>query len=90
MQKRQKRSRHELRCVCTHRPLLGIYGINEQGKGYIHVRVYKGGRVYGEVEHVGGITKLLCRECQRWSIFHHVTQTVDHNTHPPTVGLDQS
>lgn len=57
---------HDLRCFCGRTPLLAIYGLDEQGDLFIHVRVFKGKRLYHESVHVGGIVKLRCRECLRW------------------------
>lgn len=61
-----KRSQHELRCLCSREPLLATYGVDEKGQLYIHVRVYKQRRVFGEVIVTGGTVKLHCRECLRW------------------------
>lgn len=62
----QPRSKHELRCFCKLEPLLAVYGVNEQGKLYVHVKIYKQRRIYGEVLVEGGIVRLRCRECFRW------------------------
>ena len=59
-------SEHDLRCFCGRSPLLAIYGVDDNGDLFIHVRVYKGKRLYHESVHVGGIVKLRCRECFRW------------------------
>ncbi len=66
---------HDLRCFCTRKPLLGKYGRDADGLLYIHVRVYKQTRMYGEFVFHGGLVRLRCRECLRW---HKVTihQTV--------------
>jgi hypothetical protein len=56
---------NELRCFCQHRPLLATYGVDERGRLYVHVKVYKGSRIYGEVLSYGG-TKVRCRDCFRW------------------------
>lgn len=62
----QRRSSHELRCFCARQPLLATYGVDEKGRPYVHVRVYKQGRIFGEVVVTGGEVKLHCRECFRW------------------------
>lgn len=63
----RKRSYYELRCFCRHTPLLATYGLNSQGKIYIHVKIYKSGRVYGEVYvEDGASVRLHCRDCLRW------------------------
>lgn len=59
-------SGNELRCFCTRAPLLATYGQNEKGLLYVHVRVYKQRRVYGEMIVTGGTVTLKCRECLRW------------------------
>lgn len=60
------RPTHELRCFCNRQPLLAVYGVDEKGKLYVHVRVFKQRRVYGEVLITEGIVKIHCRECLRW------------------------
>lgn len=64
---RRQRTKNELRCLCSRQPLLAVYGIDEQGRLYVHQKVYKQGRVFGESLFYGGIVKLLCRECLRWN-----------------------
>jgi hypothetical protein len=56
--------RQQLRCFCGTRPLLGLYGF-ENGRLFVHVKVYKADRVYGEVVAWGDL-KLRCRNCLRW------------------------
>lgn len=60
------RSSHELRCFCTRQPLLATYGLDEKGLLYVHVRVFKQGRIFGEIIVTGGTVRLHCRECLRW------------------------
>jgi hypothetical protein len=43
-----------------------MYGIDEKGRLYVHQRIYKAGRVFGETLFYGGTVALLCRECLRW------------------------
>jgi hypothetical protein len=62
---RQKTS-NELRCFCSRHPLLATYGLTQQGKVYLHIKVYKQGRIYGEVVVEDGKVSLHCRECLRW------------------------
>lgn len=58
--------RGEIRCVCSRHPLLAMYGKTDKGKLFIHVRIYKQQRVYGEVWISDGAeVKLRCRECLR-------------------------
>lgn len=61
---------HDLRCECRHKPLLATYGLDREGQLFVHVKVYKGQRIYCEIYLQGGIARLLCRECFRW---HHIT-----------------
>lgn len=64
---KRERTKHDLRCFCSRRPLLAVYGVDEKGRLYVHQRVYKQGRIFGESFFYGGIVKLLCRECLRWN-----------------------
>jgi hypothetical protein len=59
---------NDLRCFCHNRPRLATFGIDESGEPYIHVKVYKGGKVYGEIVVTGpsAIVRLRCRACFRW------------------------
>jgi len=45
---------------------LAVYGVDEKGRLYIHQRVYKQNRIFGETIFYGGTVALLCRECLRW------------------------
>jgi hypothetical protein len=45
--------------------LLATYGL-DKGKLYVHVKVFKQHRVYGEVLVTEGKVQLRCRECLRW------------------------
>lgn len=56
----------ELRCFCLRNPLLATYGIDKQGTLFVHVKVWKSKRIYGEIVVEGGIVKLHCRDCLRW------------------------
>lgn len=68
------RTSNELRCFCARSPLLATFGLDADGKVYIHVRVFKQRRIYGEVILQGGTAKIHCRECLRW---HQVVITQD-------------
>jgi len=59
-------TKHELRCFCTRTPLLATYGIDSQGQLYVHIKIWKQRRLYGEVVITGGSVKVHCRECLRW------------------------
>lgn len=82
-----KTTKNELRCFCSREPLLAVYGLKD-GKVYVHVKIYKQRRIYGEVLVVEGKVKLHCRECLRW---HTVTirepgsAVLEEDTAPPTL-----
>lgn len=58
----------ELRCQCSKRPLLGIgYRDPFTGEPRLHVKIFKQGRVFGEMIATSGVVHLRCRECDRWS-----------------------
>lgn len=56
----------ELRCFCHTRPLLATYGIDKKGKLFLHIKIYKQNRIFGEFVFEGGMAKLRCRNCLRW------------------------
>ncbi len=58
--------KHELRCFCSRSPLLAVYGVDSKGKLFVHVRIYKARRIYGEVLATDGTVQIRCRECLRW------------------------
>lgn len=72
-------TKNPLRCECRRQPLLAMYGVDEKGQPYLHVRVYKARRIYGEILVVEGKVQLRCRECYRW-----FTVTV-HSTKKPSL-----
>lgn len=60
------RKRNEIRCICARTPLLATYGTYKDGKPYIHIKVYKQRRIYGEVFiSADAEVKIRCRECFR-------------------------
>lgn len=57
----------DIRCFCSRSPLLGIYAVGEDGKPFIHVKVWKQGRLYAEMVVRGDAElSMKCRECFRW------------------------
>lgn len=60
------RTEGDLRCICRHEPLLGRYGLDSKGHLYVHVKVFKGGRIFGEMYFTEGTVRIRCRECKRW------------------------
>ncbi len=62
------RREKELRCFCSREPLLATYGIDKKGKLFIHIKIWKARRIFGEIVAEGGIVKLRCRDCLRWHV----------------------
>lgn len=62
-----RETRHELRCHCSRRVLLAVYGRTAKGKSYVHQKVHKQGKVYGESVVESGTVAIRCRECLRWT-----------------------
>jgi hypothetical protein len=60
------RREKELRCFCRREPLLATYGIDKHGKVYIHIKIWKAKRIYGEIIVEVGTVKIRCRDCLRW------------------------
>lgn len=57
----------EIRCFCSRKPLLAVGGRDTRtGQGFIHVKTWKGGRLYAEVVITEGTARIRCRECLRW------------------------
>ncbi len=84
---KRERTKHDLRCFCARKPLLAVYGIDEKGRLYVHQRVYKQGRVFGESFFYGGTVQLLCRECLHWQevVFRDRNNVTLHEIDPPEV-----
>lgn len=70
------KTKNPLRCVCSRQPLLAYYGKADNDKPYVHVKVYKQSKVYGEMLVTDGTCHLLCRECYRWTRIRLATETV--------------
>lgn len=60
------RRERELRCFCSRKPLLATYGLDRKGSLYVHVKIWKAKRIFGELVIEGGTVKIRCRECLRW------------------------
>jgi len=43
-----------------------VYGVDENTKLYVHIRIHKQSRIYGEVLVTEGVVQIHCRECLRW------------------------
>lgn len=75
-----------MRCFCRGEPLLAVYGREPGGDLYIHVKIYKQSRVYGETYHTAGVVKIRCRNCSRWHRVRIVNQKATLEvTEPPVV-----
>lgn len=77
------KTRHELRCFCSRRPLLGVYGQDDKGEPYLHQKVHKQGRVFGESIFRSGTAEIRCRECYRWTRIR-LSRTGEYNISAPT------
>ena len=55
----------QLRCFCARQPLLAKYGIRD-GKPFVHIKIYKQQRVFGEMVLETGTIRIKCRDCFRW------------------------
>ena len=63
----RQQTKHDLRCTCSRQPLLAVYGLDDKNRLYLHIKVYKNRRIYGEILiHAGSKAELRCRECLRW------------------------
>jgi hypothetical protein len=60
----------DIRCFCSRSPLLARAGRDDSGRPYVHLKVFKQRRLYGEMVATSGVVSLRCRECFRW---HRVT-----------------
>ncbi|WKW85470.1 hypothetical protein SEA_REYNAULD_17 [Rhodococcus phage Reynauld] len=47
---------------------MAMYGVNENGHPYVHQKIYKQRRIYGESIVTSGTVELCCRECLRWTV----------------------
>lgn len=63
---KSEKNEKSLHCeLCTFKPLLATYGIDARGSLYVHIKVYKGHRIFGNI-YATGTVKLQCRDCLRW------------------------
>lgn len=56
----------DIRCFCGRKPLLAVVGVDSDGHGFVHIKTWKGGKLYAEVVVTDGTAHLHCRECLRW------------------------
>lgn len=57
----------EIRCHCSRRPMLARAGRDANGALFVHMKVFKQGRIFGEMVTMRGPVWLRCRECLRWT-----------------------
>ena len=58
--------KNEIRCICSRHPLLATYGIGKDGSPFIHMKVFKQSRIYGEIfVSADAVVRIRCRECLR-------------------------
>lgn len=93
LRSRREGTKNELRCFCRGTPLLAMYGLDPDGQLYVHVKIYKQGRVYGETYHTGGVVKIRCRNCLRWNTVTFVVKAPQPQAHleestPPVVAVE--
>jgi len=59
-------SREEIRCFCPDKTLLAVIKRDSENKPYVHLRVYKSHRIFGEILFAFGEMEIRCRDCWRW------------------------
>lgn len=59
-------TKNVIRCFCSRKPLLAMYGLDEKGQIYVHIKAYKGRRIFVEVLFTKGEIEMRCRDCFRW------------------------
>lgn len=67
----------EVRCSCRSEPLLAVAGKGSDGNGYVHIKTWKGNRLYVEVVVTSGTAHIRCRNCFRWHRIRIVKADVD-------------
>lgn len=77
----------EVRCFCSRRPLLALCGRDDHGEPFVHQKVYKQGKVFGEMVATGGTVRLRCRECLRWVRINLPGVEVNHEELPKSITL---
>lgn len=61
-----REDKNEIRCICSRRPLLARYGVGPDGSPFIHIKIFKQSRIYGEVfVSADAVVRIRCRECLR-------------------------
>lgn len=64
-----KKTKHELRCMCSRKPLLAYYGIDSRNRMYLHTKSWKQQRLIHESVTYGprAMAVIKCRDCLRWT-----------------------
>lgn len=70
-----------------------MYGVDERGQLYVHIKIYKQGNIYGEAYYTGGVVRIKCRNCFRWNRVVFVSQGPApqaelRETEPPVVAAE--
>jgi hypothetical protein len=55
-----------VRCPCAAAPILSILRVDDRGNRFVHVKIYKQKRIYGEFIIEYGLVRMRCRSCARW------------------------
>lgn len=63
-----------LRCFCASHPILCVVK-SDKGRPFVHIKIYKAGRIYGEILFNKGDMRVRCRECYRWHTIRIVRET---------------
>jgi hypothetical protein len=68
---------------------LATYGIDKRGVLFVHVKIWKAKRIFGELVAEGGVVKIRCRDCLRWHnvriIDNHAKLQETHEELPTTI-----
>ena len=55
-----------LRCFCSGHPILAVVKLDSRRHPFVHIKVYKGRRIYAEIVFSRGDMRVRCRDCYRW------------------------
>lgn len=83
----------ELRCpLCASAPILAKYGIDESGRLFIHIKVYKASQVKHESFVRGGEVTLRCYRCDKYHLvrIRNSEAVLDHGRRPKPNLVDPS
>lgn len=68
----------QVRCFCRNKPLLAVCGRDARSsEPFVHVKTWKGGRLYAEVIITSGVARIRCRDCLRWHTIRIVKLAID-------------